>query len=71
MFGDASKELSIRKQRELRQPANLPLEKDVAVLRNYMKKAISDIVAKKTIDEMLFVKLRNLVCCRITLFNAR
>ena len=70
IFGDAIKEQSVRKQTGLRRPEFLPLKDDVAKLREFMTSSIRSIIKCNT-SPLDYVFLRNLVCCRLTLFNAR
>ena len=70
IFGDAIKEQSARKQTALGLPGFLPLKDDVAALRSYMvNNAIAELVEDAS-NESNFVKLRDLTCCSLTIFNA-
>lgn len=61
----------MRKQTKLRRPQYLPREDDVQRLRNFMVTQINQILEEEEIDEDGFILLRNLLCCRLTMFNAR
>jgi len=73
VFGEAEVAVVDRRQERLRQPAQLPVEEEVAKLRNYTVTTISQMVEKEfefwTSQE--FSPLRDLVVSRLTLFNAR
>ena len=51
----------------------MPSDEDVKKLREYTLKRIGDIFADpyKLWDPRLFVELRDLTVCRLTVFNAR
>ena len=51
----------------------MPLEKDVQILRNFILSQMKVMVLKKDQewDKHRFIKLRNLICTRLTLLNAR
>ena len=57
----------------LRKPADMPLEEDVKTLRNYVLKEIKSMTEDPyTVwDKHTFIRLRNLIVTRLTLFNAR
>ena len=57
----------------LRKPGDMPLEKDVQILRNFILSQMKVMVQKRDQewDKHRFIKLRNLICTRLTLFNAR
>ena len=57
----------------LRKPGDMPLEKDVQTFRNFILSQMKVMVQKRDQewDKHRFIKLRNLICTRLTLFNAR
>ena len=57
----------------MRKPADMPLEKDVKTLRNFVLKEIKSMTEDPyTVwDKHTFIRLRNLIVTRLTLFNAR
>jgi hypothetical protein len=64
--------LQLKSQEILRKPIELPLESDVALVKEYTLKTIKALLKKKgewTTYE--FNRLRALLVCRLTLFNAR
>ena len=73
IFADATCQTYQRRQVRLRRPGELPLEQDIEKLHNYILQNISKIVSfvDMPLDSSTYVKLRNLVCARLTLFNAR
>ena len=54
-------------------PGEMPLEKDVQILRNVILSQMTVMVQKRDqeCDKHRFIKLRKLICTRLTLFNAR
>jgi len=73
LFGDAEYKVISDRQQRLRKPAELPVEEDVARVRQYMLEAIAEIAAQEYLfwTSSEFSVLRNLVVARLTLFNAR
>lgn len=71
IFGDAVYELNNNRNINLRRPQSLPLEEDIKKLREYLIKNISFITGKDNLNSKDFTSLRDLVVCRLTLFNAR
>ena len=61
------------RRNSLRKPADMPLEKDVKTLRNFVLKEIKSMTEDPyTVwDKHTFIRLRNLIVTRLTLFNAR
>ncbi|GFR59620.1 histone-lysine N-methyltransferase SETD8-A [Elysia marginata] len=57
----------------LRKPGDMPLEKDVQILRNVIISEMNVMVQEgdQVWDKHRFIRLRNLICTRLTLFNAR
>ncbi|GFR91066.1 histone-lysine N-methyltransferase SETD8-A [Elysia marginata] len=57
----------------LRKPGDMPLEKDVQILRNFIISEMKGMVQEgdQVWDKHRFIRLRNLICTRLTLFNAR
>lgn len=72
-FSDAMYMINKSRQEKLRLPEQLPPEDCVQVLKQYTVGRISHIMEKNEVNlgKSDFVELRNLVCCRTTLFNAR
>ncbi|XP_033101539.1 uncharacterized protein LOC117104801 [Anneissia japonica] len=73
VFGDATYSINQQRQIRLRRPEALPLEDDVKNLRNYTLKKMNEITSDELTfrDIHTFKELRDLVVCRLTLFNAR
>ena len=73
MFGDAEYSVTMQRQTNLRKPQNLPAQGEVKKLRDYTVNRISNIAddAYTFISSREFSLLRDLVVCRLTLFNAR
>jgi hypothetical protein len=73
VFHDAIVQIENNRETCLRRPSELPLEEDVKILKEYVVKKIE----KMTSEEYLywtsqeFIELRNLLVCRLTLFNGR
>ena len=73
IFGDAQYLLNKGRQIKLRKPDTLPQETDVQMVRTYTIQTVQNLLN----DEYLhwtaheFIQLRDLVACRLTLFNAR
>lgn len=73
LFGDATYKINQQRQIKLRKPEALPQEDDVRCLRDYTVQRMECI----TYDQLEFwdlhryVELRDLVVCRLTLFNTR
>ncbi|GFS19448.1 histone-lysine N-methyltransferase SETD8-A [Elysia marginata] len=51
----------------------MPLEKDVQILRNFIISEVKVMVQEgdEVWDKHRFIRLRNLICTRLTVFNAR
>ena len=74
LFGDAYYQLNKNRLRKNRKPNELPLKRDMDKLRSFTKGQIQDITNQKNsnfLQSNEFVNLRNCVCARLTLFNAR
>ena len=71
LFGDAKYLINKARQEKLRLPSRIPQEDDLRKLRDFCVKRITEIVSANEKGKSAFVELRNLVCCRLTLFNAR
>lgn len=73
LFSETEYQNIFKIQTNLRKPTNLPLESDIKTLRDYTVSSIKEL----TEDEFIFIGrsgytlLRDLVVCRLTLFNAR
>ena len=61
------------KRTNLRKPSSMPLEEDVKKFKDYISSEIKKIVDSQYtfVDRHVFVRLRNLIVARLTLFNAR
>ena len=73
VFGTAVAAVEYKRQEHTRKPSALPNEEDVQKVREYTLSAISNMLAD---SYMLwtgheFGRLRDLIVCRLTLFNAR
>ena len=73
LFADATYALNRNRQVKLRRPESLPSDEDVNKLREYTMKRIGDMLSDpyRLWDSHSFVELRDLVVCRLTVFNAR
>lgn len=73
LFGDCKYQINKARQEQLRLPSRTPDEKDIQMLRDFTVKHIMLLSSKpkKQFGKQDFVQLRNLVCCRLTIFNAR
>jgi hypothetical protein len=72
MFGDAKYHINKSRQEHLRLPSRNPEEKDVEKLRDYAVEQIQDLSKEyQYFTQHEFVKLRNALCCRLTMFNGR
>ena len=73
VFSDAVYQNNKDKLIQLRKPAALPLEADVRKLRTYtllqIQKIVENVFEFFTLHR--YITLRNLICARLTLFNAR
>ena len=49
----------------------MPLEEDVAVVRDYVLHTLEELNAFQLFNEASFIRLRNAACCRLTLLNGR
>ena len=73
VFGDAVYLTNNRRQKSLRKPAELPIENDVAKLRQHTINKVTRMVTDEFIvwDSSNFTELRDLTVSRLTVFNAR
>jgi len=73
MFGSAYYKINKTRLRTSRKPKQLPLEQDLVTIRDYSRKCIAEITGKifEILEPSEYVQLRNTVCARLTLFNAR
>ena len=72
MFGDATYKINLSQQTKLRRPQNLPVDENVAKVREYTVRTIESLTSSH--DELScanFILLRDLAVCRLTLFNFR
>lgn len=71
IFGDATYKINRTRQTRLRRPEALPLDADIAVLRNYTIKKMNEILQEPSISSANFTLLRDLLVSRLTMFNFR
>ena len=71
MFSDARNKLDQNKQEKNRKPSQLPLEEDLKKICEFTLKSIKNYTSLDYLDTNEYVALRNSVCCRLTLLNAR
>ena len=72
IFLEATQKIHQSRQIRLRKPSELPVESDILKLREYLLKTIETYSNTLTfMDATSFVELRDAVCARLTLFNAR
>jgi len=75
VFGDAKYMINKSRQERLRLPARTPPDELMMKLRTYTVQRINELTGMQRntgrLGRSAFVELRNLVCCRLTLFNAR
>ena len=71
MFSDAKYLINKSRQEKLRLPTRTPPEEAMERLRHFTVASISKGCQVGTNDRQSFVHVRNLVCSRLTLFNAR
>lgn len=74
LFGDAVYAVNKARNEKLRKPSSLPFEEDILNVRNYTLEHISSIMSATEFDlwdSGRFTELRDLLVCRLTLFNAR
>ena len=71
IFRDAEYKVNVVRHKELRLPQRLPLEEDVAKLRDWLQTNISSMCSFEFISSSEFADLRDMIVCRLTLFNAR
>ena len=72
VFVDATYKINLSQQTKLRRPQNLPVDEDVAKVREYKVRTIESLTSSH--DELScanFILLRDLAVCRLTLFNFR
>ena len=73
IFGDAVYAANQVREAKLRRSKSLPEEKDIQKVKEYAVNRIQEIVQYEyeVFDNHLFIELRDLAVCRLTLFNAR
>ena len=75
LFGDATYKINLSRQTKLRRPQNLPVDEDVAKVREYTVRTIESITSSydghSTLSGANFTLLRDLAVCPLTLFNFR
>ena len=69
IFGDATLKLQFTVDKKAKKPCELPVEKDLAKLRDFLSSTIEESIQKPT--KASYILLRNATCARLTLFNAR
>lgn len=72
VFGDASYAIEMSRLERLRIPEIQPLEDDIETMRNYTVDLIKKLTCEyRYIDLHEYITLRDALCSRITLYNAR
>ena len=73
IFGDAEYCLNQAREKKLRRPESQPTESDIQKVRDYTVNRITELVSDEFtwVDVHNYTELRDLVICRLTLFNAR
>ena len=73
IFGNSTLQLQTTVDKKAKKPCELPLEKDLAKLKDYLFLTINETVPKEKPTKLKadYILLRNATCARITLFNAR
>ena len=72
VFGDSKYQINKARQERLRLPTRCPEEEHIEELRDYLLRRIDQLSCiYSQIDQHTFVDLRNCICSRLTLFNAR
>jgi len=75
LFAEAEYNVKSRREEALRRPDELPLEKDVKKVRDYIQRNIKclreEYEKTRKLNQHQFVQLRNLAATRLTFFNAR
>jgi len=69
LFGDAVLQLKRNVETKARRPEQLPIEDDVQRFRDYSVNKVKAIIEHK--EEFNYILLRNTLCARLTMFNAR
>ena len=68
---DARYEIMMAREERLRLPDRIPPDEIMGSLRNYTVNRIIELCELAELGKTQFVELRNLVCSRLTIFNAR
>ena len=71
IFGDAAYKINKSRQTRLRRPENLPVDADIASVRNFTTRNIDQITKKAVISSKDYTLLRDLSVSRLTMFNFR
>lgn len=72
IFDDAEYNCIKNRQEELRRPKKLPEEDDVQKIRDYILERMQNMADTfQFLDSSQYIQLRDMVVCRLTLFNAR
>jgi len=72
IFGDAMYAINLGRQEKLRMPEQKAQEIDVTMLSQYINQTISRVSSEYNfIGKHEYIELRDSICARLTLFNAR
>uniref|UniRef100_A0A7M5X9K8 SET domain-containing protein n=2 Tax=Clytia hemisphaerica TaxID=252671 RepID=A0A7M5X9K8_9CNID len=72
VFGEATQKIHKNRQIKLRKPVEMPLEEDIKMLRDHFLERIESFTNDyQLLDSSGYIELRDNVCARLTLFNAR
>ena len=69
-FGDATYQQSQVREQKLRRPKEHPLEEDLQAIKQYTCQRIEDLMSRD-VNKREYTELRDLLVCRLTLYNAR
>ncbi len=70
IFSDSAYQINERRQRDLRAPEKLATDEDINKLKTYIDKCI-EVNCTENLTIYNYVLLRDAICSRLTLFNAR
>ena len=70
IFGDSELKLQSTADKKAKKPAELPVEKDLSTLRDHLASVIQK-GSSGDITSECYIPLRNAICARLTLYNAR
>ena len=71
VFADAAYAINKSRQEKLRAPELEADEEEVRLLHSRTKSIIREISLESTLNQHSFIELRDAICCRLTMFNAR